>query len=363
MRIAIVGAGAIGCLLAARLADRGHQITLVARSEQAEAIRGGGLLVRGSGGEVRRHAPRAVEWLDEWPELVLLAVKTQDVAAACAAIRPRLAGAPVVALQNGVRADRLATDALGPDAVLGGVVMCAATYLRPGEVSEQFSGWLIVGEPSGPPRPRTRAVAALLGEAVPTYLTRHLERVRWSKLIANLNNAPCAVTGRTLPELARHPAGRRVSLRLMAEGWRTARAAGLRLDHGLYGLTPRALRRDPNAALVALLQAAMSPALLRLPEPLALALIARASRGRLGGLPVRGSTWQSLARGRPSEIEYLNGEIVRLGARIGMPTPYNAHLVALVREVERTHAFRGIEALLPPSAVPAARPTMTASVP
>ncbi|MGH2343705.1 MAG: ketopantoate reductase family protein, partial [Chloroflexota bacterium] len=113
-----------------------------------------------------------------------------------------------------------------------------------------------------------------------------------------------------------------------------------------YGLSPSTLASHPNVTLIALLQAAMTPMLAVLPERAALGVLAAASRSRLRRLPVRFSTWQSIARGRPTEIDYLNGEIVRLGARMGIPTPYNAHLVSLVRQVERTGDFFPVEALM-----------------
>ncbi|HWE63486.1 MAG TPA: 2-dehydropantoate 2-reductase [Chloroflexota bacterium] len=349
-RIAVVGAGAVGCYLAARLSDGGHQITLVARGDQRAAIARDGLLLREPHGEARRYRLQTVETLVERPDLVLLAVKTPDVAQACAAIRPFVAGVPVLALQNGVRADHIAASVLGREAVLGAVVMCAASYVQPGEVFLQFPGWLILGEPFRSVDDRARDIARVLDRALPTYITPHLRRVRWSKLIANLNNALCAATGLTAPEVGSTPLGRMLSLQVMKEGAAVALTAGIRFDHGLYGLSPRALRRDPHAALFALLQASFTTLLVRLPERAALQVLAAAGRSRLNRLPVRFSLWQSIVRGRPSEIDYLNGEIVRLGARVGRPTPYNAHLVALVRQVARTQTFCRLEDLVPPEA-------------
>lgn len=359
MRIAVVGAGAVGCYLAARLSDHGHDLTLIARPAQAEAINRDGLRLHDAAGHTWRYHLRAREELTERPDLALLTVKTQDVADTCRAAASVLHDVPVVTMQNGVRGDHLAAEALGSDSIVGAVVMCAASYLQPGEVSVQFPGWLIAGAPFGPLTPRARAVAGVLRAAVPTYVTHHLERVRWSKLISNLNNALCAVTALTLAEIVAHPAARALPVRLMKEGCAVARAAGIRLDHGLYGLNPRTLRRDPTAALIALLQGTMTTLLAALPEEAAASLTAAAGRGRLGRLPIRFSTWQSIARGRPSEIEYLNGEIVRQGQDLGIATPLNARLVEMVHEVERTGSFVGMDALLaldraPATAVPTA---------
>lgn len=357
MHIAIVGAGAIGCFLAARLSGPGRRVTLVGRLEQVEAITRDGLLVHDRRNGTRRYRIPAVTMLEERPDLALLTVKTQDLAQACTEIRPHISGVPVVTMQNGVQADEIAAGVLGRDAVAGAVVMCAATYLQPGQMSVEFPGWLIVGEPFGPSQRRTRAIASLLNRAVPTFHTDHLAAVRWSKLISNLNNALCAATGLLLTEITATPPGRVLPVRVMREGYQVARQAGVHLDHGLYGLTPRAIGRDPSAALIALLQATMTPMLATLPQRAAADVLGAASHSRLNRLPIRGSTWQSLARGRSSEVDYLNGEIVRLGERLKVPTPYNSHLVDLVHRVEQSHSFYPLEALQPPDAAPASAPS------
>lgn len=354
MRIAVIGAGAIGCFLAARLSAAGHDMVLVGRDQQVEAINRDGLLVRQADGSERRYPLRAVTVLEERPDLALLTVKTQDVVAACQSIQSYVEDALVVAMQNGVRGDRLAADVLGQENVLGAVVMCATSYLQPGKITVQFDGWLIVGEPFGPARPRTHDVAALLRGALPTYLSRHLMRTRWSKLLYNLINGLSAATGLVQPELVRTDVGTLLAVRTLQEGYRVARAAGARFDHGLYGLSPSALRQDPNASLVALLQTTFTSLLAVAPEPVARKIIGAASRSRLNRIAVRGSTWQSIERGKPSEIEYLNGEIVRLGHMLKIETPYNTRVVEMVHEVEKTHTPRAIEDLLPPdSALPA----------
>ena len=102
--------------------------------------------------------------------------------------------------------------------------------------------------------------------------------------------------------------------------------------------------------LIALLQATMTAVLAVLPEGAAERVIAASGRSRLSRLPIRGSTWQSIVRGRPSEVDYLNGEIVRLGRRLGLPTPCNSHVVDVVHAVERSHNFWRVEELLPPGA-------------
>lgn len=362
-RVMIIGAGAIGGMLAARLAARGVRVALVGRDAQVEAIRREGLRLREPAGFVRRFPlPATVSAAEalagERPSLVALAVKTQDLAQACRELAPHLAGlpgVPVVTLQNGVQADELAGAALGRERIVGAVVMCAASALEPGQVEVQFPGWLVVGEPFGPVRRRTRQVAEVLGAAVPAYVTENLTGVRWSKLISNLNNGLCAATGLLMGELLEDPAGRVLPVRVMKEGYVVARAAGVRLDHGLYGLGRRALGQGRRTAAIAVLQSVMTLVLAWLPEGAATAVLMAAGRTGLGRLPVRGSTWQSLMRGRPSEIDFLNGEIVRWGEALGLPVPYNRRVVEVVHQVERTRRFVPVAALWPAGAAGAGK--------
>ncbi len=347
MRIAVVGAGAIGSLLAARLSVRGHDVVLVGRPAHVAAIETRGLLVREPGGATTRYHLRVTESLLERPDLVLLTVKSQDVARACHEMLPVARGVPIVTLQNGVRSDRLAADVLGEDVVVGGVVMIAASYLEPGEVTLQFSGWMLIGEPFGPVTQRTRDIARVLGEVAPTYVTPRLRSSRWSKLVSNLNNGLCAATGLTLPDLAHSAEGRLLSVRVMKEGVAVARALDIALDHGMYGLSPAGIRQNPNAAFIAVLQSTLTSVLSGLPEALATGVLQVAGRSRLNALPIRGSTWQSIARGSPSEIDYLNGEIVAQGTEVGVPTPYNARIVEVVHAVAADRRFRSLGELFP----------------
>ena len=355
MRVAVVGAGAIGCLLGARLREAGHDVTLVGRADQVAAINRDGLLVRDARRGARRYALPSVTALVERPELALLTVKTQDVEAACRASAAALAGAPVIALQNGVRGDALAAGVLGREAVVGGVVMCAASYLHPGEIAVDFAGWLILGEPFRASRERARALARVLAPALPTYVTAHLESARWSKLIANLNNGICAATGLPLPLVAQAPLGRALAVRVMREGYRVARSAGVRLDHGPLRPSPRALRQDRNAALVALLQSTMTRLLAILPDRAA----ERRWRWRAG------AGWGGCrCAARPGRASRAAGRVrvsISTARSCGWagswasPTPYNARLMAVLREVERTGEFQPLDALAPPTIAQAAR--------
>jgi 2-dehydropantoate 2-reductase len=96
-----------------------------------------------------------------------------------------------------------------------------------------------------------------------------------------------------------------------------------------------------------MLQGTVTNLLPMLPEPISVALLSLAGRSSLGRAKFRGSTWQSLARGRTTEIDFLNGEIVRLGAAIGIDTPYNLRVLEAVHTAERSKRCASLSELWP----------------
>jgi 2-dehydropantoate 2-reductase len=319
MRIAIIGAGAIGNVIGGLLAKAGEDVTIIGRRPHVDAVNRNGLRIHGAVGTMQVRV-RAVERLDFVPDLALLTMKTQGVAAAAREIHPYVVGVPVVTMQNGVRSDELVAEVLGKEDVLSCVVLLGATFLEPGSVTYTTQGVLVLGAPFGPIDERTRSVAAILDKAVPTHLSANIAGAHWTKLIINENNALPAVTGLSIQEVNRRPPLRKLSVLLMKEAAATIAAAGIKLA---------SLPRLPKAALRTTLS---------LPLPVASGLLRLLSRS-LGKGPALGSTLQSVRRGEKTEIDYLNGEIVVLGKQTGRPTPYNAAVVELVHQVEATGTF------------------------
>jgi 2-dehydropantoate 2-reductase len=319
MRIAIIGAGAIGSLVGGLLANAGEDVTIIGRRTHVDAVNRNGLRIDGAVGTMQVRLS-AMERLDFVPDLALLTMKTQGVAAAVREIRPYVVGVPVVTMQNGVRSDELVAEVLGKEDLLSCVVLLGATFLEPGSVTYSAQGVLVLGVPFGSIDERTRSVAAILDKAVPTRLSTNIAGAHWTKLIINENNALPAVMGISIQEVNRRPALRKLSVLLMKEAAATIAAAGIKLA---------SLPRLPKTALRTMLS---------LPTPVASRLLELLSRS-LGETPALGSTLQSVRRGEKTEIDYLNGEIVVLGKRTGRPTPYNAAVVELVHQVEATGTF------------------------
>lgn len=327
-KIAIVGAGAVGSTLGALLDQAREQVYLIGRKEHVQAIRRErGLRMDGIKGDLRARV-QALETLDFRPDLVLLTVKTQDVTTALESIKPYIDGVPVLTLQNGIRSDELAAGVIGREHLMSGVILIGCNYLEPGRVSYVRAGRIVIGPPFPECRVPSSEFLDMLTKVMPTTVTSNIRGARWMKLIGNLNNAIPAVTGQDMKAFASNPALCRAAVRLMQEGARVTRAHGVTLEP----------LPDTPAGLLKLM--------LRLPVGLASRLVAmgfrRAMRPR-ETLALYGSTLQSLKRGKPTEIDYLNGEIVRTGHQHGIPTPYNERAVAMVHEVERTGRFLPVE--------------------
>jgi 2-dehydropantoate 2-reductase len=323
-RIAVIGAGAVGSALGALLHRAGQSVVLIARPGHTAAIRQDGIRVDGDTGDFIA-AVEATETLDFRPELALLTVKTQDVVAAVKANQTFLSDVPVVTFQNGVRSDELVASILPREQILSAVVLMHVTYLLPGKVTVVYQGKLILGRPFGPRDSKLEDVAHILNQAVPTRVTDNIQGAHWLKLIVNLNNALPAITNFTMNQVYANTSLRNLAVGLMREGLRVIDRANIRLES-----LPKV-----SVGLTRLIN--------WMPSGIAGRIAAAKVRRLTTVWPLWGSTLQSIQRGRPTEIDYLNGEIMELGKRYGVVTPLNSRIVELVHQVERTGQFLSVE--------------------
>ncbi|MFD4759348.1 ketopantoate reductase family protein [Streptomyces sp. NPDC058439] len=298
MRYIIIGAGAVGGVLGGRLSEAGHDVVLVARGAQYEALRAGGLrLVTPDGPSTRPipviDRPEALELTAD--DVLVLAVKTQDSTAALDAwsVRPVAGGStagerlPLICAQNGVESERLALRRFRR--VYGMCVWLPATFVEPGEVlaaGTPLTGVLHLGRyPAGTDETARLIAADLEKSKLLAPVVHDVMRWKYGKLLSNLANAIEAVTG----PLTGQDASALLE-RALAEGRAVLAAAGI----------------DPVS-----------------PEDQA-AVRAGLRFEPFDGSPRGGSSWQSLSRGTGTiEADYLNGEIVLLGRLHGVPTPVN----------------------------------------
>ncbi|SMQ68022.1 2-dehydropantoate 2-reductase [Agreia sp. VKM Ac-1783] len=323
MRIAVIGAGAIGGTIAALLDRAGHDVAITARGEQLETIRSSGLRISGGWGE-HTARPRASAVLDVTPELAFVCTKAQDAAGAITANAESLAGIPVVIVQNGLDGVRLAEEMLPDSPVIGAIAIYAASYLKPGLIEVTAAGPTVIGTDHPARREVAAHVSSVLRAAMPTLLVTDFRGAQWSKLIVNQVNAMPAITGLSAQETLVHPVLGRIVTASMREAVRIGFATGVRFA-SLQGMSQPILRAFAIA-------------------PIAIGrVLPRVMAARMGDTPNPGSTLQSIRRGQPTEIDFLNGAVVRAAAAAGLTAPINEKLTELVHRVEKSGDFLGVE--------------------
>src|SRR2546425_7853810 len=193
VEIVVYGAGAIGSLVGPRPHEADVDVQLIGREAQVKAIHAKGLLVKDLAGSNVVRLPASTA-LGGAPDIILLTVKSQDVQGGCRDIARLGSDATVVTMQNGVRSDREAAEILGRDRIVGCVLNISATYLEPGVVEQNTREFFQVGASFPESAARVGGVLALLSPVFRTELVPDIGRARWTKLMANLNNAIMAIT-------------------------------------------------------------------------------------------------------------------------------------------------------------------------
>lgn len=294
-KIAVMGAGAVGCYFGALLARAGHDVVLIGRPAHVEAIRRDGLRLQTATLDVQVPVQADTEpAAAAGASLVMFCVKSNDTEAAGEQLKPHLsADTLVLSMQNGVdNAPRL-RQVLGGAPVSATVVYVAAGMAGPGHVQHHGRGELLLE----PARGAAEAAALLTAAGIPTQVSDNVAGELWAKLIAN-----CAYNA--LSALGQIEYGRL----WVAQG----------VSQLMHDVTEEclAVARADGVAVVGDGHTGVR----RIAETMA---------------TQRSSTAQDLARGKPTEIDHLNGYVVRRGEALGVPTPANRALQVAVRLLEQ----------------------------
>ncbi|PLX83381.1 MAG: 2-dehydropantoate 2-reductase [Desulfuromonas sp.] len=231
MRIAIIGAGALGLYYGAMLQRAGNEVQFLLRRD-FEAVCSRGLTVTSPKGDF--HLARVLGFRnpDEMgpADLVLVGLKTIDNERLAELVRPLMQkNTAVLTLQNGLGNEELLAEAFGPERVLGGVAFLCSNRGAPGTVHHLGEGAVRLGEFSGKFSARAEGLAATFSAAgIPCQSVPDLVKARWEKLVWNIPfNGLCALTGKTTSDLLASPAVREQALALMGEVVEAANAQGL----------------------------------------------------------------------------------------------------------------------------------------
>jgi len=308
MKIAVVGAGAIGGYLGARLSAAGEEVTFIARGSNLAAIRSNGLTLIGEdGAEMRTTSARAVENATQAGphDTVLLTVKAHQVATIAAELKHLChAQTAIVTMQNGIPwwyfhklggqyegqpvrsadPDGSISRSIDPDRIIGSVVYPAANLIAPGVVQVVEGNRFTLGELDGSTTPRVQAISASLTQAgFKAPVIGDIRSEIWLKLWGNLSFNPIsALTHATLVDICQFPATRELATQMMTEAQTIANKLGVTFRVSIE-------RRIAGAEKVGAHKTSML---------------------------------QDIEQGKPIELEALVGSIIELGTLTGTPTPY-----------------------------------------
>jgi len=305
MNFLVVGPGAMGCLFASRLKKAGHHVMIVDhKPERADFINKSGILIEGAAEEERVHVPVVTGTVPEETDVALICVKANQTREAAEEISSWLdIRAAILTLQNGLGNLESLEEVFGKERVLGGVTSEGATLLGPGHARHAGRGQTIIG-PAGPADgPVAKIVSAFENAGFETSSADEVENLIWGKLIVNVGiNALTAITRLKNGQLPFIEGARTVMKMAVGEAESVANAKGINLPY---------------------------------PDPFERVLeVCRATAKN------KASMLQDVLGQRITEIQFINGAVVREGKKTGIPTPVNLTLTSLVSAIQETYDQR-----------------------
>ncbi|MBL7070252.1 MAG: 2-dehydropantoate 2-reductase [Candidatus Omnitrophica bacterium] len=304
MKITIVGAGAMGCLFAAYLSKSKQEIWLLDKDKfNAAKLNQQGIFLEGVSGNWRAKVNSTADaGLIGKSDLVIICVKSYHTRSAITSAKPLLAaGSKVLTLQNGLGNIEAISEVVGSESVIGGVTSEGATLLDIGKIRHAGRGDTVIG------RIDSRSSAGMSGireifnkVGLNLKISRDIKSLLWSKLIINVGiNALTAITGLKNGKLIDYEGTRRILRGAVTEATRIAKRKRIKLIYD-----------DPLAKVEA---------------------VCEATAGNVS------SMLQDVGRRKSTEIDFINGVIVRLGQELGIPVPVNSLLTDLVKTIESTY--------------------------
>jgi len=326
VKIAVIGAGAIGNLVAGYLKLKGLDVCLVGNKTSVEAIKKNGLEISGVRGSFNIKIDIS-ERLDSGKDLIILAVKTQDLATVFKDNLDYIKDSLILTTQNGVQADNIVRRFIKEENIISSIVMFGSTYLEPGKVVHNFEGNWIVGSFFGANQESIQKIEPIIKEAFNAVVVPDIKGMKYLKIFVNANNCIPAILGKSMQECFSDVNISRISIGIWKEGFEVVKKSGI----NLVSL--------PDFPLERMLK------LISMPSEEA-AKIYSGIMMNLSKEPLYGSVYQSIQRGKFSEIDYLNGEFVNLAKQNSASAVLNEKLVEMVHEVENRKKFFSKEELL-----------------
>ncbi len=304
MKIVVVGPGAMGCLFAAYLSRTKEDIWLLDKnSEKAAKIKQQGIIVEATSGSWQAH-PKVTANIAEvgTADLIIICVKSYNTKEAITQVKPIIAdNTRVLTLQNGLGNVEIISEVAGQEKVIGGVTNQGATLVSAGHIKHAGKGETIIGRIDGKIPVEMRSIREIFNKAgMETRISRDIKGLLWSKLIINVGiNALCAIIRVKNGRLIELESGRRIMQEAVSEAAKVAKRKKIRLIYD-----------DPLAKVEAVCEATACNVC---------------------------SMLQDVLKKKRTEIDFINGVIVRQAQGLGISVPVNAMLVDLIKAIEASY--------------------------
>ncbi len=304
MRLVVLGAGAIGSLLGGLLSEVGEDVTLIGRRAHVRAIRSNGLHIDGVTGrrKIKVKAEVAPSRAGK-ADLVLCTVKAYDTRAAAADARPLISKESIfLCMQNGLDVEKEAAHEIGAEQIVRGVTNNGALLVKPGYVKHTGLGDTLIGCPDKKWRDKiNELVKALNSAGLPAEITERIHDIVLSKVLVNVGINPLgAITHLRNGDLVKNPLLKDLMKSAVEEALRVVDKLGISIVDG--------------------------------------DIVEKTFKVAEATAPNKNSMLQDVEKGKRTEIDFINGAIVRIGEEIGVSTPINYTLTALVKGLERSAA-------------------------
>ena len=326
MRTAVLGCGAIGGLILGYLSKEGVDITGITRNYQKDPFFNEGLKIEGVRGSLVCKVKADTE-LKESVDIAVIATKMGGIRQAVERNLEFLKNAVVVAVQNGIGADYILEEYFSRNIIVSGIVMFGATFYPPNRVVHNFEGGIALGSMFGVQIKNIDRVSKVLSTAFNVSILGNIKGAKYLKVFVNLNNCLPALMGVSIQEAFSDLEIAKLAMKLNREAYEVVKKSGINLE---------SLPNYPKERLEELLSLDLEEA----------ANIFSKIMVSLSKEPLYGSILQSIKRGKESEIDYINGEIVNLARRGSISAPLNEKVVNLVHRTEKTGRFLSKKELL-----------------
>jgi 2-dehydropantoate 2-reductase len=321
MNIAVIGITPIGCSIAGLLHEAGEDVTLIGPREKVDRLPGSGITVRLVWDGSLVVAPvKAAVLLDHTPELIVFATRTQDTHHAALDAAPYVGDATIATIQYGTKIEQIISRTLPRDNIVTCVLTIGANCHTPGDVTLNLKGHMVIGKAYDASGERVEQVYSVMSKIFNAHKGEKIAHYNCTRLLLNLPYCIPAIIGEKMQSAFSDIDIAKVAVLLLKEGVKVIEEAEVHIEP---------LPDFNEKSLKDLLAVPLDEAAVRFGM-----MVMGMSR-----TPCEGPVLGSIEHGEASEIDYLNGELVKIADVLGYATPLNSLMVRLVHEVEQTGKF------------------------